>query len=195
MHCPFCQEEIQADAIVCRFCNAEQIDGNWIRSSEIQHADIQARNKGRFTIRTAAVFFFISVLFELFSLTSEVPILGKLYGGWMAIVYHTIYGSLFGAMGIGLWTGKPWGLRVMLLGTIIYSVEKCCYLFDKEGRLTELQQIRDELGEFAEFIEPEMLLQATNLAILLILGCWWGFMAYLYLRRDYFASSQTVQKH
>ncbi len=192
MYCPFCKEEIQTDTTVGGACNAEKIDGDWKRRSTQSHANAPHPKAGRFTIRTAAVFFFISVIFELFTLRSEVPILGRVYGGWIAVVYHSTYACLFGAMGMGLWSGRAWGIRIMLLGTIVYTFDKGLYLADKEGQLSELQRVTGDLGELANFIEPELFLQATNLAIALILACWWGFMAYLYFRRDYFASVRNT---
>lgn len=194
MKCPFCKEEIQTDAIICRFCNAERVNDEWVRSKGDTSSANSGHRKGAFTIRTAAVFFFLSAVFEVFNLGSEITLIGRLFGGGFAIVYHLSYGALFGAMGAGLWCGRPLGLKVMFSGTLIYTIEEGMYLLDTEGRLAELTRITDQFGGMPEVIGNETILGMTTVATLLILCCWWGFLGYLYVRRDYFNLPVNVRK-
>jgi hypothetical protein len=184
--CEFCKEEIRSDAVVCRFCDAELVDGEWTRVRSTQEAIGEGKRKGTFTIRTAAVFFILSAALELISITSDVSIAGRFVGGLIASFYHLFYGTLFFGMGIGLWRGRKWGLKVMLLGTILYTIEKVAYLLNKEAQLLEIERVSSQFGDLVDLVGIETILQMTNLTFLLILGCWWGFMGYLYFRRAYF---------
>ncbi|MDA7657766.1 hypothetical protein N9B57_03350 [Verrucomicrobia bacterium] len=186
MKCEFCKEEIFSDAVVCRFCNAELVDGEWTRVRPKQEGASRENRKGIFTIRTAAVFFFLSAILELISMASEVSIAGRLFGGLIASLYHLFYGTLFIGMGAGLWIGRKWGLKVMFLGTIVYTIEKAGYLLNKEAQLLEIERVSSQFGDLVDLVGIETILQMTNLTFLLILGCWWGFMGYLYVRRAYF---------
>jgi len=186
MKCEFCKEEIFSDAVVCRYCNAELVDGEWTRVRPLQEGESRENRKGVFTIRTAAVFFFLSAILELISMASEVSIAGRLFGGLIASLYHLFYGTLFIGMGAGLWSGKKWGLKVMLAGTILYTIEKAAYLLNKEAQLLEIERVSNQFGDLVDMVGIETILQMTNLTFLVILGCWWGFMGYLYVRRAYF---------
>ena len=85
---------------------------------------MQTKVKGRTTIRTAAICFLASAVFELLDLASPVPLLGAMRSGLAAMGYHLIFTAVFLGMGIGLWTGKPWGYGMLMAGTAAYSIDK-----------------------------------------------------------------------
>ncbi len=147
--------------------------------------------KGRLTIRTAGVFFWLSALLEILSIRIEVPILGVLRGGLVAGAAHTVFAAVFVTIGAGLWTGARWGPRVVYLATALYSIDRFRYMLDWAGREAEL---RSQLAGHPEIIEAfgvDLLLKVGALLALLFVGCWWGFAAYIYVRREYFLSEAS----
>lgn len=178
---------------MCRFCDAELVAGEWTRVRPLQEPASGEDRKGAFTIRTAAVFFILSAILELISMISEVSIAGRVLVGLMATVYHLFYGSLFFGMGLGLWKGKKWGLKMMLVGTVLYTIEKTVYLLNKEAQLAEIERVSSQFGDLVDLVGIELILQMTNWTFLLILGCWWGFMVYLYIRRAYFGYQKKME--
>lgn len=143
----------------------------------------------RFTIRTAGIFFLVSAVVEGLSVSSAVPLFGNVRGGVVAVVYHLLFVGLFLGMGVGLWVPKSWGYRVMFAGTVLYTLDRILYLLDSPARETEAASA---LGGYGALLGPEgqsLVTQIMDLATVLTLACWWGFLLYLYFKRDYFESS------
>ena len=93
-------------------------------------------------------------------------------------------------MGWGLFQGPRWGGRLLLAGTVVYSLDKLLWLLDKPARDAQLnaggamQQIID--ADVLDQATLDMIQQLPVLVGLISLVCWWGFALYVYRRRDYF---------
>lgn len=145
--------------------------------------------KSNLTIRIAGIFFMVSAFFEGLSLTSGIPLFGAIRGGAIAVVYHLVYIGLFLAMGIGLWAARPWGYRVMFVGTIIYSLDKVIYLLDRQARDAAMREMLAGYGGMLGMADPGSMQQMINLFTMLMVVSWWGFLLYLYFRQSYFRAT------
>lgn len=144
------------------------------------------RSKGRFTFRTAAVFFAVSTLIELAGLAMPAPLFGALRAGMAAQAYHLLYVLLFLALAVGLWTAKRWGYYAVFVGGAFYTLDKLQFLLS--GEATQdfvLTQFRGQESLLQAVGSDMVMLSLTLVTLAFVLG-WWGFAAYTYLRRSYF---------
>jgi len=138
------------------------------------------------TIRTAAVLFTLSGIVELATIRSAVPIAGMLRSGLGAWAYHLAFAVLFVVMGVGLWKAARWGPLTVYVATAAYLLDKIRYLVDRSAREAELlHQLRD-YPDVLDVFGLGPLLRLETLFVLLFVGCWLGFAAYIWFRRDYF---------
>lgn len=135
------------------------------------------RPKGYFTLRFAGLFFILSAVLEVASVTSEVPLFGAMRGGFPAILYHSVYALLFTVIGAGLWQLRAWCPTAVLAGTVFMSVERLVFLLG--DRTLGYEQL---LG----MVETEMLDAVVLTAVATTIVCWWGFAVYVFMRRDSF---------
>ena len=143
----------------------------------------------RFTIRMAGIFFLLSAVIEGISITAAVPLFGEIRGGMTAVVYHLLYVVLFFGIGIGLWKAKSWGFMIMSAGTVFYSLDKILYLLDTKVRQAGAARMLGEYGALLGTDGLSLVTQVMQGLTVVILTCWWGFLLYLYFKRDYFKSS------
>lgn len=151
------------------------------------------KKKGRFTFRTAAVLFVLSAVFEILSISSETLLLGAIRGGVIAGVYHLVYVALFAALGVGLWSGRSWGYPLVLVTTVVYTLDKLQFVLSRDALETlvtnQLAGYENELQ--LQGLDTALIMQAIVLMSITVVLCWWGFALYTYLRRDYFKSAAT----
>ena len=126
---------------------------------------------------------------EGLSVFSAVPLFGDVRGGVVAVVYHLLFVALFLGMGVGLWAAKSWGFRFMCAGTVLYTLDRILYLLDGQARSAEATSTLGKYGALLGLEGQSLVAQVMDLATVLTLACWWGFLLYLYLKRDYFESS------
>lgn len=153
---------------------------------------METKAKGRTTIRTAAVCFMASAVFELLDITMPVPLLGGMRSGVAAMGYHLVFTGIFLAMGVGLWTGKPWGYRMVMAGAAVYALDKVQMLLARQTFADFIIQqfTTPTTREILNLAPKELLLQVMTLAYLLLILCWLGFALYIHLRRAYFTPNR-----
>jgi hypothetical protein len=150
--------------------------------------------KGRFTFRAAAVLFVVSAAFELFSITSEVPLFGVIIGGTGVGIYHLVYAALFLALGVGLWSATQWGYFLVFVTVSIYTIDKLQFILSRQAMESFIsKQIGIYESELlSQGIDKAMISQAVVLMTVLVILCWWGFALYAYIRRDYFQPAKDA---
>ena len=153
----------------------------------------QDKKKGQFTFRATAALFALSAVFELLSITAEVPLFGEMRGGIGAGIYHLVYIALFAALGVGLWSAKRWGCTLVLATTALYTLDKLQFLLSQQviEAVIKAQMSGFESELQAQGITEAVILQAIVLMSVVVILCWWGFALYTYRRRDYFKSDGT----
>ncbi len=149
--------------------------------------------KGVFTFRTTAVLFILSAVFEIFSVTSEVPLFGAIRTGLSANIYHIAYILLFAALGIGLWEAKKWGYSLVFITTALYTVDKLQFVLSRQ---TVETFIAAQMGGYqselqAQGIDTSLIMEAIVLMNIVVVLCWWAFAWYTYIRRDYFQTTKS----
>jgi hypothetical protein len=142
--------------------------------------------KGRATIRTAAVFFLASAVFEIMDFSSAVALFGGVRVGAVAVFYHFVFAALYVLSGIGMWTAKPWGYQAFMTTTAIYTIDKIQLMLFPQAFYDYILQQLTVTREIVGMIPKEQLIQYFMIAYIVLLLCWWGFALYIHMRRQYF---------
>jgi hypothetical protein len=175
MRCPYCAEDIQDAAQLCRFCGARRVGQEW--SAPARPAGIRKNN---FTIASTGWLLLLSGAFSLFDLGAPLPFFSGA-GTGTAYLYNGSFAVLLCAMGFALAQRRPWALPVTLATSLPYTIDKLGVVLQRPDDRAALGDLDGSLRELAPLAHE----LSRSVALLFLLG-WWSFVLYLGWKRDYF---------
>ena len=197
MRCPFCAEEIQEAARLCRFCGATRAGAQWIPPERPGLGVGPAKPKKDSTLRFAAVFFLASAGYELFQMGSDVVVLGAVRAGATAAAWHVFQAGIMAVAGVGLLSLRRWGYLAFLAVVALYSADQLLFLLDRTSVDAWVALKMGGMGagglegvdELKGVVDPGDIARMVRLTAGAMLACWWGLAGYVFLRRDQFKAN------
>jgi len=147
---------------------------------------MQSNKNRRLTFKGSGAIFLLSAVFELLSVTDNVPLFGAMRSGVVAVTYHLFYIALYVIVGIGLWEAKRWGDKAVIAATVFYTVDQGLFLLSPETLKAYMVHGLADYGSALLIVSKQTLNQAIIAVIVLVVASWWGFAWYTYVERDYF---------
>ena len=198
MTCPFCAEEIQVAARVCRFCGASRLDGAWMPPPPPTRP---AKGSGTAMLRAGGILLVGSALYELFCLSDPVVLAGALRSGAEATAYHVATALVYAGAGVGLISLRRWGYWAVLAAVAWVTVDHLARLLDPASVQVLIAQQRagiEGLGDLVEGLGDVMesgelagyALLSVRLTELLPIAGWWVLGATVFAARRHFRSGE-----
>lgn len=155
------------------------------------------KKPGELTFKITAVLLVLSGIFEMASLTTQVPLLGHVITMPAILWYHYFYIFLFVAVGIGTWLARIWGYYLLQFTCVVYTLDRLqASLYPqaiREYLMSELASVKMQLAglpiDISILEQPDFIKQIIwlmQLMSFLIAACWAGFAVWTYWRRAYF---------
>lgn len=144
------------------------------------------RKKGFYTIKITSVLFALSVLTELLNITADTPFFGIYFSGWVAVIRHLIYISVYALISMSLWYGKVWTPRIVYGGAVFCILDAIGYFLAREEMVTRVFDDLSKYGDLSLVIDRSQVLTVVKFYSFLLIAGWLGFALYIHIRRSYF---------